>query len=90
MKRKTGVKIFLYTVMISGLLIFVSTWLPSIYEPIPKETGKILQNIQEEYRKIAMELKLEENSFQDVVMKQDIEDKTSSLDIQNRAKEAMN
>ncbi|WP_416326874.1 hypothetical protein [[Eubacterium] hominis] len=79
------IKNILYIILFSSILLAITTWIPSLYQSAGRNNDIILQEIQKNYQVIAEELKLDKDSFQDVVTLDNIKQNTSSLDIQKQA-----
>lgn len=86
MKR---LKFGLYTIICTGIMILVSSFVPAIYQPSPKPTVTIVKDIHTAYQDIAKQLDVDEKALTAIVTEKDIDQKTSSLDIQKRGVEAL-
>lgn len=83
------VKLGLYTIICTGILILVSSFVPAIYEPSPKPSDTIVKDIHTAYQDIAKQLDVDEKALTTIVTEKDIDQKTSSLEIQKRSVEAL-
>ena len=82
-------KLILYTILCAGVLVLASTFIPAIYEPSTISTDTRVKEIQTAYQDIAKQLDIDEKVLTAIVTKDDINQKTSSLDIQKRGVEAL-
>lgn len=89
MKLWKILKSILYVCLFSCLLIFVTTFMPALYEPAAVSSNEVTEEIQAHYRAIAKELNIKEETLTGIVTSEDISNHTSSIDIQKRASEAL-
>lgn len=82
-------KSVLYTILCVGILVFVSTFIPAVYEPATPTSETIANKIHTSYQDIAKQLGVDEKTLTAIVTPKDIEHDTSSLDIQKRGAEAL-
>lgn len=89
MKLWNIMKAMLYVCLLSCLLIFATSFLPSLYEPVATSSSEIVEDIQRHYQTIAEELNIKEEILTGIITKEDIRNHTSSIEIQKRAIEAL-
>lgn len=82
-------RLILYTILCAGVLVLVSTFIPAIYEPSTISTDTRVKEIHTAYQDIAKQLDIDEKVLNAIVTKDDINQKTSSLDIQKRGVQAL-
>lgn len=89
MKLWNIIKAMLYVCLLSLLLIFATSFLPSLYEPAATPASDITEDIQRHYQTIAEELNIKEDILTGIITEEDIRNHTSSIEIQKRAIEAL-
>lgn len=89
MKLWNIIKSVLYVCLFSCILIFVTSFIPALYEPAAVSSNEVTEEIQTYYKAIAKELNIKEETLTGIISAQDISNHISSIDIQKRASEAL-
>lgn len=74
------------TSILTSILLFISTYIPSLYEVAPYSNPEVIANdINVQYKAIMSANELDKQSVYTIITQEDIQQKTSSIEIQKRA-----
>lgn len=74
------------TIILTSVLLFISSYIPSIYEVAPTSNPDVVANdINVQYKAIMSANALDKPGVYTIITQEDIEKKTSSIEIQKRA-----
>lgn len=78
-----------FLLIITSIFLFISTWIPNLYEPDFHNVQERYDQLQIGYQESAQALGINQDAFSKLVTRQDIEKQTDALEIQKRATELM-
>ena len=87
MKKLFGI---FYILSCTAILVFVSTFIPSLYTIQRGHTKEVIQIIQKQYQEVATTLGLNEDFFANLVSEKDIHTGVKGTSIQKKAKLRLN
>lgn len=74
------------TSILTSILLFISTYIPPMYEVAPYSNPEVIANdINAQYKAIMSANELDKQSVYTIITQEDIQQKTSSIEIQKRA-----